>query len=55
MQNTQWKRQIPFYDIIWGNMADSNKRRRQRRFEPLQEKGVLKMINDNVSLFCTTI
>ena len=39
---------IPFYDVI-GNMAGSNKRWRQRRFEPSQPNGVLKkMINGNV-------
>ena len=44
----EWRR-IPSYDVIW-NMAGSNKRWRQRRFEPSQEKDVLKkIINGNVS------
>ena len=29
--------------------GDGNERRRQRRFEPSQEMGVKKMINDNLS------
>ena len=44
---TEWGGK-PFYDVT-GHMAGSNKRYRQRWFEPSQEWFLKKMINDNVS------
>ena len=44
-------RMTPINVFLWHQRehGDSNKRRRQRRFEPSQETGVKKMINGNVS------
>ena len=46
----EWRQLVFVYDVIREH-GDSNKRRRQRRFKPLQETGVEKMINGNVPEF----